>query len=785
MSLSFGTQTILAQSAATINSIEFLGIDQWTVLGFSSWRGINQLLTTQLQYSGYSFPPVTSTIQEKYSFTRVGLYLGNSPASNSFTGFIWSLAVYSSIEDVSVIFVQTCEVSVQTDCLWPCNFDQYLQGAVCTPCNAACSNSVCRRGSDCSMCISSFCASCQNYLTCSSCPVNAELNYLSICECKDGYYLDSSSQICTACNAFCSRCTGPTLNDCICSDNSYLEGYQCICNFGYALNNTLCLSCDYRCLTCSALNYYSCLSCSSYLVESVCLPGCPVGYNALQNECALENIGGPALRFVFDTPQTRFTDKIQGIVAVSGSQDKNYPYLDSSDPVPAYQRGIYFTGNGSFITLPCPDKDTMLLGIRFFIAIWINPHSVNGTIGYYYDHNYLTLLSISLSDLHVKTSVQVDLQYFDYSSLDQFFLQEWNHMLLALDYAESSSLGIFINTYQTQRLYLSKGPFTDNLNSTMIIGADGSLLNFFNGFIYSLEIYLQMPQISNLAIENECDSCLVCPSSGICIPNCNIYTFYNETILLCMECRVDCANGCRTQDNCTLCVDHNCVSCSSFNTNSCTECANNYQVENNACSICNSSTFYDPLQKICENCIYPCEKCTSAIICTVCQENSHLDSNSACICDLGYALNNSICSRTSFYALLTISSTNIAGIYFTEDLQQDLSPNSINALLNEVNQQFTIQKQDNSSYSVSVSFTSNIIQGDKLLINFTAPVISVSNSILATQVLKISLFPDSSNEEAQSISQAKILAQTAIRVGVAIVLGSSFINLDPLSFLTS
>ena len=94
-------------------------------------------------------------------------------------------------------------------------------------------------------------------------------------------------------------------------------------------------------------------------------------------------------------------------------------------------------------------------------------------------------------------------------------------------------------------------------------------------------------------------------------------------------------------------------------------------------------------------------------------------------------------------------------ISFTENPQQDLQPDNIQVTLAGINQQFTIEKLDNSSYSLSITFAVNINQGDKLLVNFTKPIVSVFNSILATQSLEIELFADSSNAEASAINQAK------------------------------
>ena len=291
--------------------------NKWIVMGITSWLNINQTLTTQVQYSGTINSPVTHGTLKTSTSVHGIMYIGDSPSHISFTGFVWSLKIYSSVENASTLFAQTCIVAGNANCLWACDFNQYFAGAICSACGSDCSNSVCRRGSDCALCINSLCTVCEDYRTCTSCVANAEVNSESVCECSAGYYWDSLSETCSMCDSLCQRCTGPTLNDCYCGENSYQEGYQCICNEGYTMDNAVCLACDYRCLTCSGLTYYDCLSCSAFLMETVCLPKCPLGYVPLLNTCVLQN--ELALRYVFDTPQTIFTDQIQGLTALSES----------------------------------------------------------------------------------------------------------------------------------------------------------------------------------------------------------------------------------------------------------------------------------------------------------------------------------------------------------------------------------------------------------------------------------------------------------------------------------
>ena len=274
----------------------------------------------------------------------------------------------------------------------------------------------------------------------------------------------------------------------------------------------------------------------------------------------------------------------------------------------------------------------------------------------------------------------------------------------------------------------------------------------------------------------------MCNISEICIPNCKINEFYNSSIAQCIECNTSCTNGCRNQENCTLCVDPNCVSCSSYEVGSCVECENFYEVQNNSCQMCNASAYFDPLDKICKVCASQCASCSSLTQCLACDSNNHLNSTNQCECDAGYYPNDTVCERSYFFASISINSSNIATIFFTEDLENDLQANSIKVQVNSVSQDFVLQKNDNSSYSISVAFSSSINSGDHLQVIFMQSIVSASNSLLATLDLKSELFPMSYDNTAFQINQAQTYAQTATAVGLSVAFGSSCINLDPISF---
>ena len=78
-----------------------------------------------------------------------------------------------------------------------------------------------------------------------------------------------------------------------------------------------------------------------------------------------------------------------------------------------------------------------------------------------------------------------------------------------------------------------------------------------------------------------------------------------------------------------------------------------------------------------------------------------------------------------------------------------------NLQLNNILQVFTISKIDDSTYTISINFTSNINQGDLLIIEFPAPLISNLNSLLLTDKLSIHLFAADINNLVSQINQLK------------------------------
>ena len=107
--------------------------------------------------------------------------------------------------------------------------------------------------------------------------------------CPPGYWKDGTNRICAACHSACTECSGPNFNQCsACSTGYFLQPASTIClNFcpnGYGEDtvNRVCVSCDTSCSQCTGPTNTQCSACSpGYFLQpssTTCLDSCPVLY---------------------------------------------------------------------------------------------------------------------------------------------------------------------------------------------------------------------------------------------------------------------------------------------------------------------------------------------------------------------------------------------------------------------------------------------------------------------------------------------------------------------------
>ena len=138
-----------------------------------------------------------------------------------------------------------------------------INGSACITCDPSCSQCTGTAANECTSCYSG------KYLkvddnTCTACT-------------SPGYYIVSTTQTCEACDASCKTCSGSTATDCLsCYTGQYLlaANSSCVsCNVDGYYQDTetqTCKACDTSCQTCSGSAATNCLSCPTgkYLLAS-------------------------------------------------------------------------------------------------------------------------------------------------------------------------------------------------------------------------------------------------------------------------------------------------------------------------------------------------------------------------------------------------------------------------------------------------------------------------------------------------------------------------------------
>ena len=107
--------------------------------------------------------------------------------------------------------------------------------------------------------------------------------------------------------------------------------------------------CTGLCIMCYDAYFYSCTYCDfgHYLLGNLCVSSCPTGYLAGGLLCVVDT--NPFITLTLNDIQDQVTDSSSGIVFSTGPDTSFFPIGTSSDPIPSYQRGYYFTST-SYMT---------------------------------------------------------------------------------------------------------------------------------------------------------------------------------------------------------------------------------------------------------------------------------------------------------------------------------------------------------------------------------------------------------------------------------------------------
>ncbi|CAG9321664.1 unnamed protein product [Blepharisma stoltei] len=545
-------------------------------------NGVAQAINNLIAYQNTFFMDIPSD----------SFIVGGSNIENYFfNGFIFEMVLYNYAISSSIaagLIKTTCLCPACGDfgneCLRSCSYLQYYNNATssCTDCDSSCTNGCVRNG-DCSMSVDLLCAAEIGFQPseCTSCVAGAT-GAGTTCACLQNYVYDSSSKTCK------------------CDTNLYPCG-----------------RCDSLCTSCLNYNYFTCSSCtgSGVYLNQVCLNECPYGLFS-NSDCASKT--SPVI-------DQWFNGDFQGSYGIfrTAQSDSNYYFFNSPetlDPVPAYNRGLYFS-NGKFLDTTTP----IYLSSWFTMGLWIytiDDGDVIYKIGTFTLSSNLKVNAVLTTFKGSSTLVTTPINF-----------SGWCHIAFSMEYVDDSAKARFyLNSDIKNTISTQYALFRDNSSQTLLLGK--SQTSSFVGFIYAFTLWNQATT----------DFFTNMPCSGItldasCLWACDIF-MYNEggNYVTCNNCY----NGCVRGKSCNICKDPLCKICTGFG-DQCSECVENASGTPCACL----AGFSSPGGFSCTSgCARGCSSClsTSYSDCTSCQP--------------GYFLYQMICYKSCPAGTLSNSVTN-------------------------------------------------------------------------------------------------------------------------------
>ena len=382
-------------------------------------------------------------------------------------------------------------------------------------------------------------------------------------------------------------------------------------SFGFSFIIVENYNCPPNCNQCSSPT--TCLSCSqnAYLQTTSCT--CSGGTCTTQKN--------PFLTLNLSVFADQVADSSSGIIFETGINTDFFLNGTSSDPIPAYQRGYYFTST-SYMT-----STNFILPFDYSMIFYIKQMTPG------------TLLSKNSLAISTNSGVSYIINSIISASFENFISTGWVIMKFSvwndINWKINCMLSYPPSSGSTATASLAQLYY--DTSSSLVLGSPS---NSFVGFIYSFTIYAGVETISVSSITT-CTSL-----SSNCLWNCDFNSYFNGTSCVqclntCTEdCPSSCANGCCRGTDCGLNNDTKCGNYSSYT--SCTNCLPNASFVSGVCQ-CNFGYYWSGIQ--CDLCNASCLTCSGKLFnqCLTCPINSLLNSQNQCVCNTTYYWNGTLC----------------------------------------------------------------------------------------------------------------------------------------------
>lgn len=528
-------------SNVTLSSWNYIGITL-SVLSDSSTTLVFTINTVIENSYKIGLSPYLD-FQSGYTCVIGGSYNQYLQLSNYYTGYIRSISVWNTdqnlIGEVITSCKGNCNICPGTGlCLSDCEYTSYINNT-CQACNQNCT-AGCVRPDDCNLCYDRLCGSCSDYT-----PVGCT-------ECVDGASFISNVCYCTS-----GPAKAKTNGNLYCS--------------------TQCMS---YCATCTSSNNGDCTSCSSgyYLsTEGLCVTSCPTGYIIKNNNCILNNTANEILHYIFTKTINNQPDLTNNFVAFMGSASNYLGNFDNNDPIPVYQRGIYFYGSGQYASLPpnVADSRSIVFGNTHTIKVWIRPGIQSGYSSILVKESDTSKSLYLYLDQTLTPYIYYKVQSIQDGSIANFTASGvalitgvWQELIvLFLRSSQSTTATIYTNGSPGMTSYKMDSFIYEYSSDNFKIGYSVTSSASYFGFIYELVVY---NYITVIPVPVPC-SYGIYTESGTCISNCTKLQCIDQTES-CISCPSSCSSGYAYRNFCLFNEDPLCLKSVGFNHTDCYQC---------------------------------------------------------------------------------------------------------------------------------------------------------------------------------------------------------------------
>ena len=381
-------------------------------------------------------------------------------------------------------------------------------------------------------------------------------------------------------------------------------------SFGFSFILSETYNCPPNCNQCSSPT--TCLSCETNANGQTTSCSCSGGTCTLQTN--------PFITLDLSVTQDQVTDTSSGIIFETGTDTNFFLTGTSSDPIPAYQRGYYFTSTSymSSTSFILPFEYTMIFYIK---------HKTSGI-----------LLSKNSLEITTQSTVSYIITSIITASFSAVTNTNWMVMAFTVWINSDSQINCML-TYPPSSgttITAAQNIYTDTSSPLVLGSPSGS----FVGFIYKFVIYTGIQSVSAFSVT-------ICTSlSSNCLWNCDFNSYFDgnscvSCLNLCTaDCPSSCTKGCRRGTDCGLNDDKICGDYSTYTT--CTTCLTNANFNSGVCE-CITKYYWSSTQ--CDPCDITCQTCSGALSnqCLSCPVFSLLSTNQ-CNCITYYYWNVNQCS---------------------------------------------------------------------------------------------------------------------------------------------